>query len=844
MNRDREPTQVIDSTSPSALASEEASGLSKIKATALLLKQKVAGTNIKPQKVPNKISHPWSLSSSSSRSNSFPAPNTNSTNNNYGSPSSTTSQSGTIKKDAIKAMIAAREDPSLSCNKMAPQGIQPAPAPQKRDVRAGMTKVQLSSSQRSTSSPTSTPIPPQSEDSKKKEQLDQGDQLRNDVGINHKPQFKEQQKVQGVILDDISVDKAPIENNNIELSKRPTRRRNVGGEALLPSQFSTPPSSSATPLFMKAFQNPNLITTNTNTTTNTNLTTETEPTTAAIKSEIDTNINEHNRNDNNNNNNNEDTQINNVRKNSNVDKIDISASTHSSEKGSTRPILTPPSSPPTCSPDSLQVKNETKLMNPNKDSEAVASKKEKESPATTITNPKTSKTKTTTPLFEQRPPSSPRRHTTSSSSSSSSSLFSPQRHNTPPLPHLTQQQIQQHEKQLKSHVNPTLRQIQTPHIPVNLVQARILQQEEQKKKDEELAKIPITANLRTVKKVQAVLLDDEEEEANEGSNNQQSATDESGHPSLMPPSIPSGFNSLGPASVARPRSKTTTSSTVTVSTLLGGKQRGDRNHVEPVVIPKKLADQVEHILGRKLAGKGSVLDEREQEREEEEARKAAEPLPPIVRGQPRKRAMTSAHIRNLVSSWDHKVEEAKEITTEAEQVRQFLEQRSAAHAELPKFSKVQLSGSELLKPLPSLPPPPPVTNTGKAPKRVGGHSKAASTASPYMTTNHFGSSSISSPTLSLETSSSSVSSSNSSANKDIIVSAPLDTTAVPTTPSLVPEIIIDDQETSQTLTNVSSKPSISLEHLETKRSGSVLDNKAVLSRPRRARKVTLTQAEA
>ncbi|KAG0044267.1 hypothetical protein BGZ90_008827, partial [Linnemannia elongata] len=54
-----------------------------------------------------------------------------------------------------------------------------------------------------------------------------------------------------------------------------------------------------------------------------------------------------------------------------------------------------------------------------------------------------------------------------------------------------------------SVINPTLRQLQTPNIPTNLVQARILQQEEEKRKAEELAKIPITANLRQVKKIQA-----------------------------------------------------------------------------------------------------------------------------------------------------------------------------------------------------------------------------------------------------------------------------------------------------------------------------------------------------
>ena len=81
-------------------------------------------------------------------------------------------------------------------------------------------------------------------------------------------------------------------------------------------------------------------------------------------------------------------------------------------------------------------------------------------------------------------------------------------------------------------------------------------------------------------------------------------------------------------------------------------------------------------------------------------------MPPIVLGKPRKRAVTSAHIRNLVSSWDTKVEEAKELTSEAERIRLFLEERSTAHAEMPK-PKVAPTAEELLRPLPALPPPPP-----------------------------------------------------------------------------------------------------------------------------------------
>ncbi|KAF9391297.1 hypothetical protein CPB97_006948 [Podila verticillata] len=103
--------------------------------------------------------------------------------------------------------------------------------------------------------------------------------------------------------------------------------------------------------------------------------------------------------------------------------------------------------------------------------------------------------------------------------------------------------------------------------------------------------------------------------------------------------------------------------------------------------------------------------------------------------------MTSTHIRNLVSSWDIKVEEAKEVVSEAEKIRLFLEERSTAHAELPK-SKVPVTASELLAPLPSLPPPPktpPLGGGGHARRRdsfsvdVGassGHKKRSQSARP------------------------------------------------------------------------------------------------------------------
>jgi hypothetical protein len=153
-----------------------------------------------------------------------------------------------------------------------------------------------------------------------------------------------------------------------------------------------------------------------------------------------------------------------------------------------------------------------------------------------------------------------------------------------------------------SVVNPTLRQLQTPHIPTNLVAARIQQQEEEKRKKEELAKIPITANLRQVKKIQAILVSDDEDEDPKARRTRESSS-----------SSASSTLSVGST---RPRAHT--------ASHYGsyGKQRGDRNHVEPVAIPKKLADQVEHILGRKLAGKGSVLDEREKEREVRKQKKS------------------------------------------------------------------------------------------------------------------------------------------------------------------------------------------------------------------------------
>ncbi|KAG0287574.1 hypothetical protein BGZ96_008500 [Linnemannia gamsii] len=402
--------------------------------------------------------------------------------------------------------------------------------------------------------------------------------------------------------------------------------------------------------------------------------------------------------------------------------------------------------------------------------------------------------------------------------------------------------------------NPTLRQLQTPNIPTNLVQARILQQEEQKRKDEELAKIPITANLRQVKKIQAVLVSDDEDDNPKAGGRSSSASS-------------SASSSLSAGTSTRPRSKTATATSQTsvpVSVLVGGKRRGDRNHVEPVAIPKRLADQVEHILGRKLAGKGSVLDEREQEREEEEARKASTPLPPIVLGKPRKRAVTSAHIRNLVSSWDTKVEVAKELTSEAERIRLFLEERSTAHAEMPK-PKVALTAEELLRPLPALPPPPSpselhqllvsggvvssgsgtnldaagvgsvgrrrgrtvATSNGSGSGRsFGGHMKGASVASA-------------SPSTTVQP----------LQKTKILLSTPSQSCFVPAVSSTTSSIKAAEQKDVETnagaaveVETSTRRSALSTEALDTtKRTGELLVSKTALNRPRRKRATTVTQ---
>ncbi|KAG0379819.1 hypothetical protein BGX24_011592, partial [Mortierella sp. AD032] len=462
-----------------------------------------------------------------------------------------------------------------------------------------------------------------------------------------------------------------------------------------------------------------------------------------------------------------------------------------------------------------------------------------------------------------RPTSSPRRHTTTNSPSSplTSSPFVPSRHFTPPVPALPATAGMTPAASHQQPINPTLRQLQTPNIPTNLVQARILQQEEQKRKDEELAKIPITANLRTVKKIQAVLVSDDEDDDPKARGASSSGSS-------------SASSSLSAGTGTRPRSKTTsTTSSVHVSMLIGGKRRGDRNHVEPVAIPKRLADQVEHILGRKLAGKGSVLDEREQEREEEEARKAAEPLPPIVLGKPRKRAMTSAHIRNLVSSWDIKVEEAKELTSEAEKIRLFLEERSTAHAEMPK-PKHAPTAEELLRPLPALPPPPSpselhqllanggvgagsstshsdavggsvgrrrgrtvATSTGSSGKSFG-HMKGASiaSASPSTTVQPFQKTKI---LLSTPSQSSFVATVPVTSSKDKIAEESADV--------LVTELLGQQQQEEKNGKDITEeantrRPALSVDALDTsKRTGELLVSKAAINRPRRKRNPTITK---
>ncbi|KAG0029880.1 hypothetical protein BGZ81_003317 [Podila clonocystis] len=603
-------------------SSEE--GLSKIKATAMLLKAKVAGTVQKEQKLPKKIHNPYAVSSSSSSS----------------STSSSVSSLAGLKKESIKNMIAAREDPSLSCNKL------PPPTAQRRDA----VKKPVDQLLPSASPPPSSP---------------QAQQAQAQPAKLVIPAFSSSSSISSVVEG---------------INKRSSRRRNVG--TLVPSQFSFATEESSE---SSVFTPPTALETKPK---------EVEPRLAAAVSSSSHSYAS-------------DTRKGDTARADKDDNREGSLSPSSRPSQQKQQQLSPPTPTPTLVACSLpvQIKESTKASpspsTPTTTPEGAKKHRSRESRdeqitpttpvkvATDVTpSPKSPSTPRSKSVFD-RPAMSPRRHTTSSPSTSAEYKFTLP-FDSPPVPsYVTQQPM--------SVVNPTLRQLQTPHIPTNLVQARIQQQEEEKRKKEELAKIPITANLRSVKKIQAILVSDDE--------------DEDPKARVRDSSSSSSASSTLSAGSTRPRAHT--------ASHYGsyGKQRGDRNHVEPVAIPKKLADQVEHILGRKLAGKGSVLDEREKEREEEEARKAATPLPPIVRGQPRKRAMTSTHIRNLVSSWDIKVEEAREVVSEAEKIRLFLEERSTAHAELPK-SKVPVTASELLAPLPSLPPPPKTPPLGG-----GGHAR-------------------------------------------------------------------------------------------------------------------------
>ncbi|KAG0350600.1 hypothetical protein BG005_009851 [Podila minutissima] len=728
-------------------SSEE--GLSKIKATAMLLKAKVAGTVQKEQKPPKKIHNPYAASSTSSSSSST---------------SSSVSSLRGLKKESIKNMIAAREDPSLSCNKL------PPPTAQRRDaVKKPMDQ-----------------LPPS------------GSPSRSSPQAQHL-----QAQPTKLVIPTFSSSSSSTSSAVEGINKRSSRRRNVG--TLVPSQFSSATEGSSE---SSVFIPPTALETKPK---------EVEP---RLATEVATSSPRSYASD--------------MRKGdtARADKDDnregslSPTSRPSQQKQQQLSPPTPTPAPVTCPLPLVQTKESTKTS-PSTPTSAIApegakthrsreSTDEKSTPTTPVkvaTDVAPSSKSPSTPRSRSRsvfdrPAMSPRRHTTSSPGASADYKFNLP-FDSPPVPsYVTQPPM--------SVVNPTLRQLQTPHIPTNLVQARIQQQEEEKRKKEELAKIPITANLRSVKKIQAILVSDDEDEDPKARRAQSSSS-----------SSASSTLSVGST---RPRAHT--------ASHYGsyGKQRGDRNHVEPVAIPKKLADQVEHILGRKLAGKGSVLDEREKEREEEEARKAATPLPPIVRGQPRKRAMTSTHIRNLVSSWDIKVEEAREVVSEAEKIRLFLEERSTAHAELPK-SKVPVTASELLAPLPSLPPPPktpPLGGGGHARRRdsysvdlgvsASGHKKRSQSARPALGETRSASAThmilatkvkedeaVTGYTSGPEAGKSSKSGSSRSSS-----------------PKLTP---IEEKKTG--LDRPEKTVSASLDTLNTERSGEILVSKAIVSRPRR-----------
>ncbi|KAK3816630.1 MAG: hypothetical protein J3Q66DRAFT_343029 [Benniella sp.] len=680
----------------------------------------------------------------------------------------------------IKAMIMAREDPALSCSsRSSPMiGNQPAPAPQKRDTRAGMTRIQLSHTH-------PLPQPPFPRDSSQASQSEAAVSTREGRSRSYTTNI-----IPTTITSTTSTTSTTATSSNsnngrshsscnsshdsVDLGMRSSRRRNVG-EALVASQFAdplaTPPS---TPLFMQAFEDPTSSSSSLSICPPAQLSTDAA---ADASSNPDTDTN---------------TQLNTTNTTQDTQASSSSSSSSSPSGQGSAAIAIPRPSPLDPHSTTLQGHEDGSRMSASSSPKKTTSSTLPRSPPAAASaflaaleqQQQQHGQRQEQQQQQQRPRMTARRHTTSSPSPSSSSLVSP--------PHVPLRQA-----------NPTLRQLQTPQIPMNLVQARILQQEEQKRRDEELAKIPITANLRTVKKIQAVMMDDEEEA-----------------PAASPSTSSSDSTSTSTGPKTRPRSKTATASSLMG---LGGKQRGDRDHVEPVVIPKKLAETVGNILGRKLAGKGCTLEDRQLE---EEARKEAEPLPPIVRGQPRKRAVTSSHIRNLVSSWDHKVEVAKEITQEAEQVRLFLEERSSAHVEMPKVFKKPIPGDEFLKPLPALPAPPPGELIRKNSRRAGGgRTRSATHTNPYASSGH-GSSSSSSSLLSSE---------------DL-----LNTSIPEEDPSVLEELKAETADKVETTTLVvpSRQPTIAKpEESETKRSGQLLDNSAHLSRPRRkgVRRPTATQ---
>lgn len=201
------------------------------------------------------------------------------------------------------------------------------------------------------------------------------------------------------------------------------------------------------------------------------------------------------------------------------------------------------------------------------------------------------------------------------------------------------------------------------------------------------------------------------------------------------------------------------------------------------------------------------------------------------------------------------MEEAKETTSEAERIRQFLEERSTAHAQLPK-PKTPLTASELLAPLPPLPPPPHM-GEGEGMRRNGGrHVKGASSASSSPSS-RYGSNGYS--ILSANSLTSSSSSSSMLTNKGPTAAASTTTTTGTSTPvkrlsrsaSLAskPSIRVDADKrvdeigirSGQDLTlpplpplmkKEQEQPLIKKEE-ETKRSGALLVNKAATSRPRR-----------